>query len=75
MVLTFLVVDTDYTNYAVTLVCGTIPMMNKNIQLFWIFGRERTMESVHDEKVFAVLKERGQSTNDFVSANQTNCSN
>lgn len=69
----FLILDTDYANYAVTLVCGTIPMINKNIQLIWIFGRTRTMESEFNDKAIAALEARKESTSNFVETVQTGC--
>lgn len=69
------IIDTDYTNYAVAFACGTLPIVKTNVQLAWIYGRNRTLDQVYVDKAIAAMKAQNLNTSKFVNVTQVKCSN
>lgn len=68
----FYILDTDYDNYLVGFGCKNIAYM-MNLQMAFVWGREKELSAEYVAKVFDVLKNNKISTSDLEKSEQINC--
>lgn len=68
----YIIVDTDYANYAVTYLCGTGPAAG-TVEIAWIFSRQRTLSNTYVQTAINALKAKGLNTKSWETINQNGC--
>lgn len=72
--LNYTILGTDYTNYAVASACATAPKVG-DIQIVWVYSRQRTLSASNLNKALAVLKTNNLDSSKLVDVNQSDCTN
>jgi hypothetical protein len=68
----YVIVATDYTNYAVTYFCGTVPFV-RTAEVAWIYSRQRTLNETYLTTAINALKAQNLNTRNFIDVNQSGC--
>lgn len=72
--LNYTILGTDYTNYAVASACATVPKIG-DIQIVWIYSRQRTLSASNLKKALAVLDANKLDSSKLVDVTQSGCTN
>jgi hypothetical protein len=68
----YIIVDTDYLNYAVTYFCATLPF-TATAEVAWIYSRQRTLNETYLTTAVNALKAKNLNLKNFVDINQSGC--
>jgi hypothetical protein len=69
---TFYILDTDYQNYLVGFGCKDVAYM-MNMQMAFIWGRERELSNEYISKAYDVFKHNKISTSELEKSEQSRC--
>lgn len=67
----YLVVDTDYDNYAVVYSCNSFGFIN--FQLAWILTRAQGVKPAQFDAIITTLRNAGVDTSAFITVDHSNC--
>lgn len=68
----YIIVDTDYTNYAVTYLCATGFLVGTT-EIAWIYGRQRTLSDTYVTTAINALKAKNLNLKSWTDINQAGC--
>jgi lipocalin len=68
----YIIVDTDYNNYAVAFFCIKIPVIT-TVEVAWIYSRQRTLNETYMNMAMNALQAKNLNTQNFVAIKQSGC--